>query len=447
MNVTLWLKRLAIGVAIAAIAIQWVDSRSAMFRVNHNPAHPIFMSTFSLFHTMAIGLEQGRIGEVDLDEFTRYSMLNDPYAPYDRPDTGVAPHWVPYYTLDIGYSFIVEASRLLFPQLPDNQLRAIALQIVADMALVCFVAFVFCQWDLWMGLLAAYLYSSNMVFAQHSSIAFYYYWDIPLAFLVLGSILLALQRTTESTLWLATAGATLGFGVWLRGSWWPLSLLFFGVAASSPALRKNLTAAIVAFLILATPQVIRSSIARGHLTFTTRTVWHVAMVGLGYYPNAYGLSLHDEDIFRLTKDKYGVNHRMEDYEAHDLAAQKEFMAMWEQNRAFVLRSFAGRLSESLAGETESSSPSFRFFKNRSYRLLCLAGFVAMLFRGREKRLMALAAAGAYVVYVLLTSAFFYVSLAYDTVSQVTLFILFIGGLEAALFATAWTLRCHDDDPA
>ena len=37
--------------------------------------------------------------------------------------------------------------------------------------------------------------------------------------------------------------------------------------------------------IVAPPQVIRSTRARGQLTFTTRAVWHVALVGLGYYPN------------------------------------------------------------------------------------------------------------------------------------------------------------------
>ena len=34
--------------------------------------------------------------------------------------------------LDVGYSFIVEAARLAFPSLPDNHLRAPALQLVMD---------------------------------------------------------------------------------------------------------------------------------------------------------------------------------------------------------------------------------------------------------------------------------------------------------------------------
>ena len=68
------------------------------------------------------------------------------------------PHaWVTYYTLDIGYSFIVEAARLAFPSLPDNHVRALALQLVADAATVFFVFFLFSQWNLVLGFAAAYL--------------------------------------------------------------------------------------------------------------------------------------------------------------------------------------------------------------------------------------------------------------------------------------------------
>ena len=75
--------------------------------------------------------------------------------------------------------------------------------------------------------------------------------------------------------------------------------------------------------------------------------------------------------------------------------------------------------------------SFIFLPNLTYRLLCLVGFVAMIFRGGEKRLLAIAAAGIYAIYVVLTCVFYYVGLAYDNVSEVTLFVLFMGGIDGA----------------
>ena len=38
--------------------------------------------------------------------------------------------------------------------------------------------------------------------------------------------------------------------------------------------------------------------------------------------------------------------------------------------------------------------------------------------------------GTYVIYVVLTCLFYFVGLAYDNVSEVTLFVMFIGGLDA-----------------
>jgi hypothetical protein len=440
----IWLRRVAIAVAIAATAIQWANTRTASLLASQNPAHPIILATYPIYHAMATGIREGRIGKVDLAALQRYSALKDLSAVYERLPQDASHEWVNYYTLDIGYSFIVEAARLAFPGLPDNHLRAIALQLVADAALVVFVFYIFSQWNLWLGLLAAFLYASQYTFSMLASFAYYYYWDIPLAFVVLGSITLAFRRPASATFWLTLAGLVLGFGVWLRGSWWPLSLFLLGVTAMSPALWRRLLVPITAFALIATPQVVRSSVARGRLTLSTRAVWHVALVGLGYYPNPYGLALHDEVVFKLTKDKYGVQIPAEDYEAHDQAARKEFFSIWEKDRGFVVRSFWGRLNASVLGRTESSVPSFLFFPNLSYRLACLAGFVGMILRGGDKRLLALASAGMYVIYVGLTSAFFYVGLAYSNVSEVTLFVLFMGGIEAALHAAQRIVDCDDE---
>ncbi len=292
-----------------------------------------------------------------------------------------------FYTLDIGYSFIVEVARLAFPTLPDNHLRALALQLVSDLALVWFVFFLFSQWNLVLGFVAAYLYASNGIFYDLVSFAFYYYWDIPLTFVVLGSMLLAYRRPSEAGAWLACGGIALGCAVWLRGSWWPLSLFLCGVAAWEPSLRKRLWIPVVLFTIIAAPSVVRSTRARGQLTFTTRAVWHVALVGLGYYPNPYGLEAKDGTIFELTRQKYGVTFKSEDYWLHDQAAKKEFFSIWEKDKAFVIRSFFGRLEESILGTTQTSVLSFLFLSNLTYRMLCLVGFGAMVIRGGDRRML------------------------------------------------------------
>jgi len=186
----------------------------------------------------------------------------------------------------------------------------------------------------------------------------------------------------------------------------------------------------VVFAIIAAPQVIRSSLVRGHLTFTTRSVWHVALVGLGYYPNPYGLEAQDGTIFELTRRKYGITFRSEDYILHDQAAKKEFFEIWRKDPRFVLGSFFGRLRESATGSTQSSVLSFLFVSNIEYRLLCLLGLGYLIACGGDRRTIGIAAAGSYVIYVTLTSVFYFVGLAYDNVSQVTLFVMFMGFFDA-----------------
>lgn len=439
MDLVIWLKRAAIAAATVAIAIQWANTRASSLHVNQDPMHPMILDTYTYYHFMAMGLREGRIGQVDMAAVRRYQSLKDLSAPIERLPPGAMHEWVNFYTLDIGYSFIIEAARLAFPALPDNHLRALVLQLVADAGVVFFVFFVWSHWNLWLGLLAAYLYASNVPFYDLVSFAFYYYWDIPISFIVLGSLILAHQRAREATLWLTLAALTLAVGVWLRGSWWLLSLFVLAVAASSSRLRPKLLIPVVAFAIVATPQMIRSSLARGQLTFTTRAAWHVALVGLGYYPNPYGLAANDGVVFELTKNKYGVQFRSEDYYVHDQAAKKEFLSIWQKDRQFVIRSFIGRLSESILGSTQTSVSSFPWFSNLTYRLACLAGFIAMVFRGGEKRLIAIAAGGMYLIYVVMTCVFYFVGLAYDNVSQVTLFVLFMGGIEAMYHAGRRTL--------
>ena len=112
--------------------------------------------------------------------------------------------------------------------------------------------------------------------------------------------------------------------------------------------------------------------------------------------------------------------------------RQEYLSIWKKDRNFVIRSFFGRLRESLTGNTQTSVLSFLFVSNVTYRLLCLMGLVAMIVRGGDRRLLGIAAAGAHVIYVVLTSFFYFVGLAYANVSEVTLFIMFMGLFDSAL---------------
>ena len=424
-----WLKRAVMAVCVVVIALLWVNSRILIMRRNQPGARPVVLSGYYVYHGMAMALREGRIGQLDMEALRRFLALNDPLAVYQRLPAGGRHEWVNYYTLDVGYLFIVEAARLAFPAVPDNILRSLALQFVADIVTILFVYFLFSHWSTGSGLLAAFLYVTNGVFAALVAFAYYYYWDIPLTFIVLGSLLLASIHPNEARRWLIIAAAVLGFGVWLRGTWWPLAAWFFLVSTFSGNLRNKVLLPFLVFAVLAAPQIIRSSVARGHLTLSTRAAWHVAMVGLGYFPNKYGLEPRDEVVFKLTQEKYGITFRSEDYYLHDQAAKREFLSILRDDPKFVVTSFLGRLKDSVLGSTQTSMFSYLLVPNIVYRLFCLLGLAAMMAYGREMRVLGIAAGGMYAIYVVLTCVFYYVGLAYDNVSEVTMLVCVIGGVE------------------
>jgi hypothetical protein len=88
--------------------------------------------------------------------------------------------------------------------------------------------------------------------------------------------------------------------------------------------------------------------------------------------------------------------------------------------------------ESIEGRTQTSVRAFGFWSNIQYDVMCLIGLAALIVRGGDRRLLGIAAAGTYTIYVVLTCLFYFVGLAYDNVSQVTMFIMFMGAADAAL---------------
>ena len=85
-----WSKRTAIAVATVAIVVQWANSRASILHVNQDPARPMILDTYGYYHVMAMGLREGRIGQVDLAAVRRYQSLKDPSAPYERLPPGAA---------------------------------------------------------------------------------------------------------------------------------------------------------------------------------------------------------------------------------------------------------------------------------------------------------------------------------------------------------------------
>jgi hypothetical protein len=421
------LGRILLGVLALALLLLWANSRILALRERQDPARPLVLSGYYVFHAMAAALEEGRIGQLDLTRYHEYTAADQPLAPYRPQARQGEPEYVHYYTLDVGYSFIVELARLLFRSLPDNYYRALALQLVVDFVTVVLVWRLFSEWGGWLGPLASSLFVANRVFLDLVSFAYYYYYDVPMTLLLLGTLLLAARRPDEATVWVALGGAALGFGVWLRASWWPLGFAYFAALFLFRPLRRKLLVALLPFAIFAVPQIVRSSMARGELTLSTRATWHVALVGLGYYPNPYGLDAKDETVFDLTARKYGVRFRFEDYSGeHNDAARREYMELLKRDPRFVIASVLGRLRESLLGTTRDSLAPYPVLGNIGYRVLCALGLLLMIRRGEDRRLVGLATAFAYLTYVGVTSLFYFVGLSYDSVSQAALLVLLIG---------------------
>jgi len=432
----------------AAIVLLWVNSR--VFVLRRNPdAKPFVASGYYVYHAMAVGLEHGRLGQFERSRLNAYLAAGDPMAPYAAATPVSAPDWVSYYTGDIGYIFVIEAARLLFPAIPDGVLRTLAFQLCIDAALVWFVWHLFSRESMTVGLIAATLYVLNEEFASLAVVPFYYYVDVPIAFVVLGSMFLACRHPERATRWLTVAAAALALGAWTRASWWPLAGVAAIVAVLAPMPRRSLLAPAVVFLVLVTPQVVRSSLARGHLALSTRITWHIALLGLAYDANPYGLGPTDESVFALTRRKYGVTFRMEDNEAHDRAARSEFLSILSGNPRFVATSFIHRLRDSLLGTTPTSTAPYpaeylrrgalrqhTLALNVVYRALCIVGLLALVARGGEWRLVGVLSALWYATYVLTTCAFYFVGQSYDNVPEVALFVCMMGLFCSRRFSAA-----------
>jgi hypothetical protein len=101
----LWLKRATIAATVVVISLECVNTRISIMRNNNQPGKVIVLSGYYIYHGMVMALRDGRVGQLDWARFLQFDKAHDTLAEYQRLAPGVAPRWVSYYTLDVGYVY------------------------------------------------------------------------------------------------------------------------------------------------------------------------------------------------------------------------------------------------------------------------------------------------------------------------------------------------------
>lgn len=409
--------------AILLIFATLFVTRLRYLAIYNDPTRPQLFSTFAAYLALADALRHGYPGHLDLARLSAYAA-SPPFTDF-RSVQVATTDYVPYYTLDIGYMFLVYVAQKLFFFLPRNHTPALALQVLVDASSCMILYYAFRQWSRAAAGAAAFLYASSVPIAYLVAVTFYYFWDVPFTFLAL----LALYRC------LAAAGgglarpvaaslllyAVLAFAVWVRSTWWILAAFLTGVLAVGLRRRARtpLVVGLLAFGLLVAPHVYRASTARGGLALSTRASWHVALVGLGAYPNPYGIEDGDDWAFMLSRQKHGVPFVYNDYGRHDAALRADYIALLRSDPAFVLDSWSRRLIVGLLAAWVASG----HWPLGWVLALAVLGSAVLLSAGGARRGLGIGATGLYVLSSLLTSVTYYVQGNYFGVQAAALVVL------------------------
>src|SRR5262249_20811324 len=146
-------------------------------------------TTFYPFLGLADGLVHGRFGELDANLVTEYTLHHAPYQGFSEFPRATPADFHPWYTTDIGYAFLVQLARVLFPALPDNYFRSQALQAFIDFFATAGLFLLLRRWGQPVALTAVLLYALSPHVGYQTAVAFYYYWEYPLVLLVLAGVL------------------------------------------------------------------------------------------------------------------------------------------------------------------------------------------------------------------------------------------------------------------
>ena len=189
---------------------------------------------------MAPGPAHGRLGQVDLIAIGRHAALNDPWAPYERsaarrPSTNglTTTRW----TSATRSSSKRRGSRFLLCRTTTFGRSLCSCSPTRRSSSSCI--FLFSQWNLALGLLARLSLRVQRRLPEPGVVC---------VLLLLGHSAhvhrpgLAAPRVSPSGSGRSLAradGVALGGGVWLRGSWWPLSVFLFALAGLTPSCAES----------------------------------------------------------------------------------------------------------------------------------------------------------------------------------------------------------------
>lgn len=420
------------AVILALLLCVWASFRAEYFASYQRPPSPLMHANYYTFHEMSVRLDEGAsLGNINITRMVRQTL---PYAVYD---TSVPPDstYCDFYTLDPGFGYIVHAARHLFGALPDNYLRTLAFQVVADvLGLAAIYGFL-----LYLGWLPAVvgglLYATNPVLGYVVTLTFYYFWDgvvtvLAVGLLIAGSRLVTRRRTrTTGLVVLAGMAVLLGFATLLRASWGPYGAV---VVASLLVFRRTRFAVPIVALALATaaaPTIIRASRAEGRFATSTRMTWHTAHAALGKFPNVLGLEDDDGYQFDLAREKYGVAYSFCSYRAQDEAMRTNYQEVFRNDPGFVVRSVVTRMYENVFWNANEN-----YFPFWNWWLLgfAVAGGILLFVQGGYRQSVALAVAGVFGTACTAIGFVYYINPNYANVTQLCLIVLACGVPDIAL---------------
>jgi hypothetical protein len=422
-------RRLPIGVHVCVLSVLiclWASSRAEYYAMYQRPPSPIMHANYYTFHEMSVRLDEGAsLGNINI---TRMVRQTSPYGVYDK---SVPPNstYCDFYTLDPGFAYIVDAARHLFGALPDNYLRTLALQAVADLlGLVAMYTFLlFLGWL--PAIVAGALYATNPVLGYVVTVTFYYFWDGIVTILVIGLLVAGtryLTRRRYRTLGFALLvgmGLILGFGTLLRASWGPYAVVILASLLLFRRTRVAVPIVAVAIAAAAAPTIIRASRAEGHFATSTRMTWHTAHAALGKFPNRLGLEDDDGYQFDLAREKYGVQYNFCSYDAQDVAMRKDYEEVLRDDPQFVVRSVVTRIYENIFWNANEN-----YFPFWNWWLLGFAfvGSVALFLQGGFRQSVAVAAIGLFGTACSAIGFVYYINPNYGNVTQLCLMTLACG---------------------
>jgi hypothetical protein len=393
-------------------------------------------ANYHTFHEMSVSWKAGRpLGYVNLPRVAR--LPASVYAPYDTSLThDEANVGGQYLTLDRGYAVIVHLARKLFGMLPDNYLRALALQVTADLCCLIALYATLILWGWGPAIIGGVLYATNSVLCYVVTLTFYYFWDGVIATSLFILLLISYRLLShERFRWwgrlaFAGLGAVLGMGVWLRASWFHYGVLVLVTLAFIPVTRRNLWIAALAFILLVAPQVRYASSQEGHFALSTRMMWHTAHQALGRYPNAFGLEDDDGYQFELAERVYGVKYNYLSYRAQDEAMREDYKKLFHEDPWLVVRSIATRIYCNI---THNANENEVRFWNTGLLCWAIVGAAWLFTRGGERRAVALVASFLYLGACAAVGIVYYINPNYANVTQLCLILLVCGAVDGIVY--------------